>query len=146
MSVVGVTPILNVSSVPGSFAWFTSLGWQRSFSWNSTGTIADAADSNEHGEAVFGGVCSGDAAVFLCKDGQGSRGGPLPRHVSHADTGGVWMSWWLSDAAAVNDLYRQATELSYIVPSPPRDEPWGVREFILRHPDGHSMRVGSSTN
>lgn len=143
MSVVSVTPILNVSSVPVSFDWFVTLGWQRSFSWNSAGTIRDAANANEHGDAVFGGVCSGEATIFLCKDAQGSRGGAVPRHITHDDTGGVWMSWWLNDIAAVDNLYLTAVELGYDVPAPPRDESWGVREFILRHPDGHSMRVGS---
>jgi len=27
---------------------------------------------------------------------------------------------------------------------PPTDEPWGVREFHLRHPDGHTFRVGAN--
>ena len=26
-----------------------------------------------------------------------------------------------------------------------RDEPWGVREFHLRHPDGHVLRIGTGT-
>jgi hypothetical protein len=26
---------------------------------------------------------------------------------------------------------------------PPTDEPWGVREFHLRHPDGHTFRVSA---
>ena len=26
---------------------------------------------------------------------------------------------------------------------PPTDEPWGVREFHLRHPEGHTFRVGA---
>jgi hypothetical protein len=26
---------------------------------------------------------------------------------------------------------------------PPPSEPWGVREFNLRHPDGHTFRVSS---
>jgi len=29
------------------------------------------------------------------------------------------------------------------VSMPPTDEPWGVREFHLRHPDGHIFRVGA---
>ena len=28
-----------------------------------------------------------------------------------------------------------------IVTYPPTNEPWGVREFHLRHPDGHMFRV-----
>jgi hypothetical protein len=29
---------------------------------------------------------------------------------------------------------------------PPTDEPWGVREFHLRHPDRHTFRVSASLN
>jgi hypothetical protein len=28
----------------------------------------------------------------------------------------------------------------------PTDEPWGVREFHLRHPDGHTFQVSSGLN
>jgi hypothetical protein len=28
---------------------------------------------------------------------------------------------------------------------PPEDKPWGVREFGLRHPDGHVLRIGTGT-
>jgi len=30
-----------------------------------------------------------------------------------------------------------------MVPFPPTDEPWGVREFHLRHPEGHTFRVSA---
>jgi len=35
---------------------------------------------------------------------------------------------------------RQAME----VLQPPRDEPWGVREMHVRHPDGHVFRISRS--
>src|SRR6185436_8902656 len=68
MSVQSVTPVLNVSSVGASLAWFETLGWRRGFSWNEGGMIgegAEAAASNEHGDAGFGSVCSGEATIFL---------------------------------------------------------------------------------
>ena len=37
MNVKGITPILNVSSVPESLRWFNSLGWQTGFTWNGGG-------------------------------------------------------------------------------------------------------------
>src|SRR2546423_14038710 len=55
-----VTPILNVSNIAESFAWFAKLGWQKSWDWG------DPPD--------FGSVCSGDCEIFLCLDGQGGRG------------------------------------------------------------------------
>ena len=144
MTITGVTPILNVSSVVESLYWFEKLGWSRSFTWNDAGTISQCADSDENGEAVFAGVCSDAATIFLCKDAQGSRGGAVPQHVQHDDTGGVWMSWWLSSTDALDELFEVSQSLGYDTPAPPRDEPWGVREFWLRHPDGHTMRVGAT--
>ena len=57
------------------------------------------------GAATFAGVFSADAEIFLCKDAQGSRGGPSPRHVGDDDTGGVWMSWWMGAASEVDELH-----------------------------------------
>jgi hypothetical protein len=31
------------------------------------------------------------------------------------------------------------------VTHPPTNEVWGVREFHLRHPDGHTFRVSAGT-
>ncbi len=143
MKVERVTPILNVSDVPASLAWFEALGWERGFSWNAGGSIANAADRNEHGAATFAGVFSADAEIFLCKDAQGSRGGPNPRHVGDDDTGGVWMSWWMGAASEVDELHDLALRHGFDVVAPPADKPWGVREFHLRHPDGHTIRVSA---
>ena len=38
-----------------------------------------------------------------------------------------------------------ALSLGYTITYPPTDEPWGVREFHLRHPDGHMFRVSAGT-
>ena len=37
----------------------------------------------------------------------------------------------------------RAVAQGLIVTWPPTDEPWGVREFHLRHPDGHMFRVSA---
>lgn len=70
MKIKGVVPILNVSDVAASLAWFEQLGWTRSFTWNVGGSIEGAADADEHGVANFAGLCAGDFQVFLCRDGQ----------------------------------------------------------------------------
>jgi uncharacterized glyoxalase superfamily protein PhnB len=94
---------------------------------------------------TFGGVCSGECEIFLCQDGQGSRGGPLPRHLQDDDhTGGVWMSWWLDSPSEVDAAYQRAMQQGLTVLTQPIDEPWNVREFHLMHPDGHTFRVGAS--
>lgn len=143
MAVKGVTPVLNVSSVPASFAWFEALGWQRGFSWNDGGMIPHAADRNEHGPAGFGSVCSGEALIFLCHGGQGSRGTVEPKFPGDDATDGVWMSWWMESPADVDATHALAVQHGMTISMPPRNEPWGVREFHLRHPDGHTFRVGA---
>jgi len=146
MAVQSVTPVLNVSSIGDSFEWFEALGWQRGFSWNQGGMIGDgpaAAPSNEHGMAGFGSVCSGKALIFLCVGGQGSRGTIMPKFPGDDQTDGVWMSWWMDSPADVDRLHSIAVEKGLTVTYPPTDEPWGVREFHLRHPDGHMFRVGA---
>ena len=57
-----LTPILNVSDLQESFAWFEKLGWTKAWDW---GTPPD-----------FGAVCSGECEIFLCLDAacQGGRG------------------------------------------------------------------------
>lgn len=132
MEVKGVTPILNVSDVPASLAWFEKLGWSRSFCWNDGGAIDRAADGNAHGPANFAGLCCGDAQVFLCRDGQGGRGASA-----------AWMSWWLAAPADVDAAHAIAVREGMRVSWPPTDEPWGVREFHLVHPDGHVFRIGA---
>jgi uncharacterized glyoxalase superfamily protein PhnB len=130
MTVHFVTPILNVSDVPASLAWFEALGWRRSFTWNPSGTIANQADEDANGRAEFAGVRSGHAEIMLCRDGQGGRG-----------SDGAWMSWWVESPAAVDALHAKALELGCRTSGAPRDESWGVREFHLIHPDGHTFRI-----
>jgi hypothetical protein len=40
---------------------------------------------------------------------------------------------------------RKAVELGYEIVQPPTDEPWRMREFHLRHPDGHVFRVSAES-
>ena len=127
VEVRGLTPILNVSNVLESFAWFEKLGWRRGFEWGSPPT--------------FGAVCSGKFEVFLCQDGQGGRGkGELATTSGPGEQGdrGVWMSGWVDDVdAAHRDCLAAGLEITH----PPTDEPWGVREMHVRHPDGHVFRI-----
>ena len=129
MKIEGVTPILNVSNIVQSFEWFTKLGWEKIWDWGDPPT--------------FGGICNGKFEIFLCQDGQGSRGGPMPKSVGDDETAGVWMSWWLESPAAVDAAYESAMQNGLTVTMPPTDEPWNVREFHLRHPDGHMFRVSA---
>jgi hypothetical protein len=135
MAIHGVTPILNVSSVTESQAWFGKLGWRPGFTW-----------PNESATPDFGSVCADKAEIFLCVGSQGSRGTIMPRHPGDDRTDGVWMSWWLGSPAEVDALHETAVREGFIVTAPPRDKPWNTREFHLRHPDGHMFRVSAGLN
>ena len=50
----------------------------------------------------------------------------------------MWMSVWVDDVDAVHaHCLAQGLEVTM----PPKDEPWGVREMHVRHPDGHVFRI-----
>lgn len=124
-----LTPILNVSNIKESFAWFEKLGWKKGWDWGDPPT--------------FGGVCSGECEIFLCQDGQGGRGrGDSDNTFGNEDNEktdkGVWMSIWVDDVDAVHEnCVKQGLEITW----PPTDMPWSVREMHVRHPDGHVFRV-----
>jgi len=133
MKIQGLTPILNVSNIVESFEWFNKLGWEKAWDW-----------AHAQGAPVsFGAVCNGKSEIFLCQGGQGSRGGSEPQFTGDNETGGAWMSWWLESPAAVDEAYQLAMKHGMTVTMPPTDEPWSVREFHLRHPDGHTFRVSA---
>lgn len=124
-----LTPILNVSNIQLTFAWFEKLGWTKSWEWG------DPAD--------FGGVCSGECEIFLCQDAQGGRGKSalsttFGRDNNDAADKGVWMSIWVDD---VDTVHAQCLAQNLEVTWPPTDMPWNVREMHVRHPDGHVFRI-----
>jgi len=129
MKAKAVTPILNVSDMEQSFAWFEKLGWQKAWDWGDPPS--------------FGGVCSGDCEIFLCLDGQGGRGRGA-QSSTFGDRGsetadqGVWMSIWVDD---VDEVHRRCIEQGIEVTWEPADMPWNVRETHIRHPDGHVFRI-----
>jgi hypothetical protein len=129
VDVRGLTPILNVSDMDASFAWFQAIGWKKLWRWQEDGG--------------FGAVGSGAVEIFLCEGAQGSRGSAPPRFVGDDETDGVWMTWWVASPAEVDAVHALAVSLHLDVSWPPTDEPWGVREFHLRHPDGHTFRVSA---
>jgi uncharacterized glyoxalase superfamily protein PhnB len=122
MTAVELTPILNVSDFDTSVAWFEKVGFRSGFRWQA-----------EPGEATtFGAVIWGDIEIFLCVGAQGGRG-----------DAGAWMSIFVDDVDAVHE---RCVQEGLDVVKPPEDEPWGVREFHLRHPDGHVLRIGTGTD
>lgn len=140
-----ITPILNVSDVPESIAWFEKIGWQRNFTWNHAGMIEDMADGDDNGVADFAGVGSGNAQIFLCLNHQGPRGTTMPLQVqnSNLEPGGIWVSIWASSPEDLAKLYQAAVENGMQIGLEPTDQPWGAREFRIIHPDGHTLRVNA---
>ena len=124
-----INPILNVSNIVESFAWFEKLGWKKDWEWGEP--------------PAFGGVCSGECEIFLCENGQGGRGrseaaqtfGPESDEAAEV---GVWMSIWVDN---VDAIYEHCLAKEIEVTWPPTDEPWHVREMHVRHPDGHVFRI-----
>jgi catechol 2,3-dioxygenase-like lactoylglutathione lyase family enzyme len=133
-----VVPILNVSDVEASFAWFAKLGWSRQFDW----------DSGDPGAPPdFGGVSCDGYEIFLCRDGQGSRGRGTNTQTGlgadqRADKG-TWVAIWVDD---VDGVHKQCLHQNVDVTHPPTDEPWGVREMHVRHPDGHVFRISQTAS
>jgi len=125
----GLTPILNVSDLAQSFAWFAQLGWEKAWAWGEP--------------PRFGAVRSGMCEILLCQDGQGGRGNggvkmTFGRDGDQRADKGVWMSIWGED---VDEVYRHCVAQGLDVAWPPTDMPWNVREMHLRHPDGHVFRI-----
>jgi catechol 2,3-dioxygenase-like lactoylglutathione lyase family enzyme len=134
MKVQHVVPILDVTDIEASFAWFAKLGWSKGFEWYADDPVPGPA---------FGAVRCGDHEIFLCRDGQGGRG-----RGSNTETGGpgadqradkgAWVAIWVDD---VDRVYERCLAGELEVTHPPTDEPWGVRELHVRHPDGHVFRI-----
>jgi Glyoxalase/Bleomycin resistance protein/Dioxygenase superfamily len=114
-----IVPILNVSDLPASFEWFARFGWPKAWDWCPP-------DSNR---PTFGAVTAGDLEIFLCQDAQGGRG-----------PNATWLAVWVAD---VDEVHRTCLREHVEVVYGPEDEPWGMREMHVRHPDGHIFRVGN---
>jgi uncharacterized glyoxalase superfamily protein PhnB len=128
MFVHAITPILNVSNMQETFAWFGKIGWEKAWDWGDPITFAS--------------VRSGRVEIFLCLDGQGGRGKgsyPITQGFTQSGDKGAWMSIWVDD---VDSVYQQCIANGIEVTMPPNDMPWNVREMHIRHPDGHVFRIG----
>src|SRR5690349_11870522 len=78
-----VTPILNVSDITSTFAWFEKWNWRKAWEWSTP--------------ARFGSVERDGCEIFVCQGAQGSKGrgsnsrtfGPLGEQTSDHGVG-----WW----------------------------------------------------
>jgi len=111
----GVTPILSVSDFAASIDYYTQRMGFQK-AW-------DWGDP-----PTFGCVIRDGIEIFLCLNGQGQHG--------------TWMSIFVDDA---NALHEEMRARGARIVMPPTDEPWGMREFHVEDPDGHTFRFGHST-
>ncbi len=158
MQISHLIPILNVRDVPASIAWFEKWGWRKAWAWHDQPMMMDGdprfeaiAKSGKAGTPSFASVCVGEGAhghpanavIFLCRDGQGGRDDAgvkrPPGYDYEAQGKGMWMSIFVE---GVDEIHRACVKAGLTVLMPPTDEPWGMREFHLQHPDGHVFRVG----
>jgi len=130
MEAKGLTPILNVSDIAVTVAWFEKWGWKKLWDWGTPPT--------------FGAVGSGkETCIFLCQGArEAAAAAPTPPRFSRRETKRATRRLDVGlggrrgrDAQA---LPRRRLEVTF----PPTDMPWNVREMHLRHPDGHVFRVG----
>jgi catechol 2,3-dioxygenase-like lactoylglutathione lyase family enzyme len=125
-----VSPILNVSDVPASIAWFASLGWTLAYGFGDP--------------ATFAAIRFGWGQIFLAQDSEGLRGGSPVGPGSGEDAGANWMCWYMSSPAEVDLLQRLAADAGHTIVAPAEDKPWGERELRLAHPDGHVFRISAT--
>ena len=129
MKVECITPVLNVSDIVASFAWFEKWGWKKKWDWGTPPS--------------FGAVGCNETAIFLCLNAQGGRGKGTNTTTFQLDGDetadkGVWMSVFVDD---VDQVHNHCVAAGLDITLPPTDMPWHTREMHVRHPDGHVFRI-----
>src|ERR1700685_901301 len=135
MEAKGLTPILNVSDIAATVAWFEKWGWKKLWDWGTPPT--------------FGAVGSGkETCIFLCQGAQGGRGrGANTTTFQHdgdeAGDKGVWMSVWVDD---VDAMHKHCVAAGLEGTFPPTDMPGNVRKIPPRHPMGTCSGSAAGSN
>ncbi|MFO0859485.1 MAG: bleomycin resistance family protein [Phycisphaerales bacterium] len=144
MQIHHLTPILNVTDVLASIAWFEKWGWRKCWAWydavmmmDGDPRFAQAQRTGEAGAPSFAAVGAGHCEIFLCRGGQGGKGMPATADYE-ATSKGMWLSIFVE---GVDDIHAKCVSAGLTVLMAPTNEPWGMREFHLQHPDGHVLRV-----
>ena len=111
-----LTPILNVKSIRDSINYYVNI-------------LGFSQDWDWGDPPTFASVSRDDVCIFLCQGDQGQSG--------------TWMSIFVED---VDSLYADYQAQGAIIRQAPTNFPWGVREMNIEDPDGHRLRIGTSTN
>lgn len=119
----GVQPVLPVADVQAAAEWFRDvLGLQIEF---------------VHGEPPQ------HARVMAGRLGPGGWGAPVYIHLSLAASLPVAPCGELRIHVghALDELFARCRRHGAQLLTPPANQPWGLREFVLATPDGHRLRL-----
>ena len=78
---------------------------------------------------------------FLSRDNFKVRLGECPDEKSASELGDHAYFVYLT-VEGLDELYQELSARGAEVLSEPEDQPWGLREFSIRTPDGHRIRFG----
>jgi uncharacterized glyoxalase superfamily protein PhnB len=82
-----------------------------------------------------------DGWSFLSRDGFRVALGECPHAIPVAELGDHSYVAYVR-VEEVDELFRDFASRGAPIVFPPRDQPWGLREFAIRTPDGHRMTFG----
>jgi catechol 2,3-dioxygenase-like lactoylglutathione lyase family enzyme len=82
-----------------------------------------------------------DGWSFLSRDNFKVRLGECPDEKPASELGNHSYFMYLT-VEGLDQLHRELSARGAPVLSEPEDEPWGMREFSIRTPDGHRIRFG----
>jgi catechol 2,3-dioxygenase-like lactoylglutathione lyase family enzyme len=82
-----------------------------------------------------------DGWSFLSRDGFKVRLGECPEEKPAGELGNHSYFVYLT-VEGIDQLHQELSTRGAPVISEPEDQPWGMREFGLRTPDGHRIRFG----
>lgn len=82
-----------------------------------------------------------DGWSFLSRDGFKLMLGECPEATPASELGDHAYFVYLT-VHGVDELHRELRDRGAQILSEPEDQPWGLREFTLRTPDGHRIRFG----
>lgn len=83
-----------------------------------------------------------DGWSFLSRDHFRLALGECPDAIPSSELGDHSYFVYLSVDEGLDDLHAQLSSRGVQIMSPPRDQPWEMREFGIRTPDGHRIMFG----
>jgi len=131
----GLQPVLPVADVQRAARWFCEvLGFQLDFIAGEPPSYARV----RHLPAVAG------------EGWQGARDGGVPMYIRLWQCAPEAMPPWRGELVVhvghdIDGLHAAYLARGVTVLEPPTSQPWGVREFAIREPDGHVLRFCAAT-